>query len=336
MVGAVIATDDGEEIASAYHERAGGPHAESAAIEKAGARARGATLYVSLEPCDHSGRTPPCTQAIVGAGIKRVVVAALDPDDRVQGVGVRRLRSAGLHVDVGVGEGAARDLNRMYFHQRTTGRPFVTLKMAQSLDGAIGDRPGERVALTGAAAAAHVRSLRYEHDAVMVGIETALVDDPMLTVRPYKKRAVPYVRIVVDSAGRLPLSSKVAKDVSRASTIAGVTERAPRSTLNDLGSAGVEVLTCKSDGAGRVDLTDLLARLGRRGMLGVLCEGGPTLAAALLGADLVNEVHFIIGPLIFGAASAVAAVGRLEKRVRVQIERIRSLGDDVLVVARLG
>src|ERR1700730_5017332 len=190
MVGAIVASSEGEPIAQGYHERAGDAHAEAVALERAGDKARGATLFLTLEPCNHHGHTPPCTDAIIRAGVARVVIATEDDDPRVRGAGIKRLREAGIRVDVAAGPEAARRLNRMYFHHRRTGRPFVTLKMAQSLDGAVGVRSGERRQLTGAKAVAYVRSLRYEHDAVMVGIGTVLVDDPALTVRPFRARAV--------------------------------------------------------------------------------------------------------------------------------------------------
>ncbi len=333
MVGAIVARDDGTIIAEAFHESAGTQHAEFLALEGAGAEALGSTLYVTLEPCDHHGKTPPCTQAIIQAGVARVVIAATDEDERVRGVGIERLRAAGLRVDVGVCEDASRLLNRMYSHQRRTGLPFLTLKMAQSLDGAVGLRNGERTQLTGEKAAAHVRSLRYEHDAVMVGVQTAIVDDPQLTVRPYKRRAVPYARIVVDSSARLPLASKLVTDLTKAVTIVATTERAPHDRVEALKSAGAEVLVAATDSSGRVDVRDLLAQLGRRGMLGVLCEGGPTLGGALLDAGLVSEIQLIVAPVVLGTAAEAPVILGLSKPVETRIAAVRRLGDDVLIVA---
>ena len=333
MVGAVVASEDGEIIATGFHEAAGAPHAEALALESAGPAARGATLYVTLEPCDHQGQTPPCTQAIVRSGVARVVVAATDDDERVRGAGIERLRAAGLIVDVGVCEADARRLNRMYVHQRRTGLPYVTLKMAQSLDGAIGPRAGERTQLTGEKAAAHVRALRYEHDAVMVGIETAMVDDPQLTVRPYKRRAVPFARIVVDTTARVRMTSNLVSDQARALTIVATTDRAPLDRVEALKDAGVDVLVANADQSGKVDLRDLLTRLSKRGMLGVLCEGGPTLGGALMEAGLVSEIHLIVAPVVLGSASVAPVLSGLSAPVRTRIQAVRSLGDDVLVVA---
>lgn len=338
MVGAVIVGRDGDEtpIAVGRHERAGAPHAEAVALEKAGAAARGATLYVNLEPCAHEGTTPPCTEAIVRAGIARVVVATLDDDERTNGAGVRRLRAAGIHVDVGVGEPSARELNRMYFHQRRSGLPYATLKMAQSVDGAIAPRSGERYALTGRAAAAHVRRLRFEHDAVMIGVGTAIVDDPQLTVRPFRERAVPYRRIVVDSQARLPLGSILVKDASRASTIVATTAAAARERIDALRAKGVESIVCAASADGRVDLSDLLVRLGARGMLGVLCEGGPTLASALLDAGLADELHILVAPVVLGTSATAPAFKALTRPNQLRVRVVRRLGDDALVIARPG
>lgn len=335
MVGAVIVVGEDETpIGFGHHERQGASHAEVVALERAGEAARGATLYVSLEPCDHEGATPACTRAIIDAGIARVVVATLDEDERVRGAGIQRLKAAGIVVDVGPGEARARELNRQYLHQRRTGRPFVTLKMAQSLDGAVAPRPGERFALTGRAASAHVHRLRFEHDAVMIGVGTAVVDDPQLTVRPFRERAVPYKRIVVDASARTPLDRKLVKDRSRAATIVATTASAPRDRLEALQASGVDVLVCGARDDGRVDLRDLLTRLGSLGMLGVLCEGGPTLASALLEQGLVDELHVIIAPVVLGTALSAPAFHTLSKPHQLRSVKVRKLGDDTLIVAR--
>ena len=333
LVGAVIATPDGDLIASAYHERAGAPHAEVIALEKAGAEARGATMYVTLEPCAHHGRTPPCVDALLAAGIARVVIAVLDADPTVEGGGAQRLRLAGVQVDVGLCGDAALHANRMYFHQRRTGRPFVTLKMAESIDGAVAEDTQTRMQLTSGAAQRYVRGLRIVHDAVMVGVQTAIVDDPMLTVRPFRKRAVPYTRVIVDSAARLPLGSKLVADQSRSNTIVAVSSRADQERVQALSAAGVEVVECAGTGDGRVDLHDLLSRLGRRGMLGVLCEGGPVLAGSLLRARLVNELHMLVAPLILGTANVASVFCGFDGTVATRVEHVESLGDDVLIVA---
>lgn len=333
MVGALVIGDGGEVVGHGYHERAGAPHAEAIALEKADERARGGTLVVTLEPCHRHGRTPPCTGRIVASGIARVVVAMLDPDPHERGAGVEELRAAGVRVDVGPGESKSAHLNRMYVRQRTTGRPWLTLKMATSIDGAIGSERGHRERLTGADATRHVDDLRFGHDAVMIGVETAIVDDPQLTVRPHRPRSVPYSRIVVDSNARLPAGSRLITEQLVARTIVAVTQRAPETRIAALDSAGAEIIRCAEDSDGRVDVSDLLARLGDRGMLGVLCEGGPTLAAALLSKGLVDELQWLVAPCVLGTARQNPVLAHMSKMVELSISGCRVLGEDVLMVA---
>jgi diaminohydroxyphosphoribosylaminopyrimidine deaminase/5-amino-6-(5-phosphoribosylamino)uracil reductase len=221
----------------------------------------------------------------------------------------------------------------MYARHRTLGRPFVTLKMAQSVDGAVGEHPGERRRLSGADADRHVRALRYEHDCVMVGVGTALADDPQLTVRPHRRRAVPYSRIIVDSTARLAVDSKVVRDLSRASTIVAITDAAPAARVDALSQAGVRVVRCGQDSCGHVRLDDLLRRLGDMQMLSVLCEGGPRLAGALLGGGLADELHWIIAPVVLGSASIAPVVSGTDMAVELDVRSTRRLGEDVLVVA---
>jgi len=336
LVGAVIARD-GVELASGFHERAGAAHAEDVALRAAGENAKGATLYVSLEPCAHQGRTPPCADAIAASGVARVVIAVEDPDPNVRGRGIAQLRGVGIDVDVGVAAAPARELNRAYFHQRATGLPFVTLKMAQALNGTIGASKNARQQLTGAAAAKFVRTLRHEHDAVMVGVNTVVVDDPQLTVRPRKRRHVPYLRVVVDSAGRIPPVSAILSGQSKAQTIVATTERMPQSVRERLTKKRVEVMVCGAAADGRVDLNDLLHRLGSRGVLSVLCEGGPALAAALLRAGDVQRLHWLNVPRVIAGPEAVAVLGGAGEPLdlRFRIASVKQLGDDVLVTAAL-
>ncbi len=333
MVGAVVVAPNGSVVGEGYHERAGASHAESIALAAAGDRARGATLYVTLEPCDHDGATPPCTQAIVDAGIARVVAAMVDVDPRVSGRGIARLREAGIAVDVGVGEAAAAALNRAYVHHRKNLRPFVALKMAASLDGAISPRPGARHRLTGAKAAAFVHQLRYEYDAVMVGAHTAVTDDPELTVRPTRPRAVPYLRIVVDSRGKIPLDLHLVRETRTAPTLIATTSAMPADRREALGELGVEVVTCRATATGFVDLEDLLSELGRRNVLSVLCEGGPTLATSLLAGKLVGRVYWLMSPEILGSARVAPAIDGVAGGTRLEVESATMLGDDVLIEA---
>ena len=335
LVGAVVVAR-GRIVGEGHHRRAGAPHAEAVALRAAGARARGAPMYVTLEPCTHHGRTPPCVPAIVKAGIARVVIAMMDPDQRARGRGVAHLRHAGIDVAVGDGAALAREQNRAYVKHRMTGRPFVTLKLAQSLDGFVARRAGERTQITGAAAARYTRAQRIANDAVMVGINTAIVDDPLLTVRPPHRRGVPYFRIVVDARGRLPVNAKLLRDTKAARTIIATTSRMPRATRAALARRGADVMLSKSTKDGRVDVRDMLARLGRQGMLSVLCEGGPALARTLLAARCVDRIHWLVAPTrlrvtpAHGAAAVAAPIVR-----RARIMNVRRLGRDVALEATL-
>ena len=329
MVGAVLVRD-GRVVGQGHHRRAGAAHAEHVAIAQAGARARGATLYVTLEPCAHRGRTPPCTDAIVRAGIARVVIGHEDPDLRVRGRGIAALKRAGIEVEIGDGADAARELNRAYLKQRTTGLPYVTLKIAQTLDGFVARRRGERTTITGARSAAFTRRERIEHDAVMIGVDTAIIDDPLLTVRPPHRRAVPYLRIIVDSSGRIPQDARILRDQRTARTIVATTHATPRARRAALARAGAHVMICKCDNHGHVDLLDLLQRLGRQGHLSVLCEAGPTLARALLSAHLVDRIHWLIAPTRFGRAPQAVRAPVIS---RARVDAVARIGRDVFVSA---
>jgi diaminohydroxyphosphoribosylaminopyrimidine deaminase/5-amino-6-(5-phosphoribosylamino)uracil reductase len=337
MVGAVLVAPGGEIVGRGYYERAGSEHAETIALRDAQNKAHGATLYVTLEPCSHvtNNRSTSCADRVGSSGVTRVVAAMEDPDARVRGAGLARLRAQGVPVEVGLlGDEAAR-LNRAYVHHRLTGMPFVTLKMAQSLDGTIVSHRGERRQLTGARAQRHTRLARYEHDAVMVGVGTVIVDDPLLTVRPIKPRAVPYTRIVVDAVGRMPMRAKLTKDQSRARTIVATTDQMPHPTRDALLKRGVTVLVCAKDGNDRVDLGDLLGRLGRDGIISILCEGGPILGASLLAGRHVQAVDWLVAPLLLGGADAVPVIADVTRDIPLRLRLVRRLGDDVLITGEV-
>jgi len=314
VVGAVVVRD-GEAVGEGWHARAGDPHAEAVALGAAGDRARGATLYVTLEPCNHHGRTPPCARAVLEAGVRRVVCAVGDPNPRVEGGGCRWLAERGVDVTSGVLEDEARRLNRFFFKWVTTGRPFVTSKTAMTLDGRVATREGSSRWITSAAARARVHEERALHDAVLVGAGTVMADDPRLTVRleapdeaPRWYRvpptlARPPLRVVVDSHGRVPPTARVL-DVSAGPVVlcvgAGVCVDAPR-------AGGVEVLEAPTV-AGRVDLRWLLRALAERGVLSVFVEGGPTLHAALLDAGLSDRLLAFVAPIGVGGRGALPAV----------------------------
>lgn len=294
-VGAVI-VKDGRIVGEGAHLGAGTPHAEALALDAAG-DARGATLYVTLEPCAHEGRTPPCAPALVEAGVARVVVALPDPDPRVSGSGLELLQAAGIEVDAGLLEERAKRVNAAYLHQRRTGRAFLTLKLALTLDGRIAAADRTSRWITGEAARAYVHRRRLEADAVIVGSGTIAHDDPSLTTRAPEAPRQP-AAVVVDSNGGVSADAALFsadRDVIVA-TIASV----PHERQLVWKEAGAEVLVLPPTTGDRVDLRALLAELGRKGMLEVYCEGGAGLATALLAADLVERLELHHGAVMVG------------------------------------
>jgi len=333
MVGGVVVSE-GRLVGEDFHARAGGPHAEAEALRQAGDRARGATLYVTLEPCNHQGRTPPCVDAILRAGIRRVVVAAGDPNPRVRGGGTRALREAGLEVLSGCREDEARACNRVFLAAMERLRPHVTLKCAMTLDGKIAAFDRSARWITGDAARLEAHRLRSQSDAVMVGIGTVLADDPALTVRldpPWPREPL---RIVVDSGARLPLAARLIDSGTPARAVVAVADEAPAERLARLEARGVTVLSCKSRD-GRVDPADLCARLFALDVTGVLLEGGSELNGAFIEAGLVDRVAIFIAPLLIGGATAPTAVGGhgrlLSEAIRLQSLEARPVGPDWLI-----
>lgn len=332
MVGAVVVRD-GRLLGEGYHVRAGAPHAEVVAVAQAGPAARGATLYVSLEPCNHQGRTPPCAAAIVRAGLARVVAAVGDPNPRAGG-GADALRAAGIAVEVGCLAEEASALNRVFLTAMREGRPHVTLKCAMTLDGktAAFDRSSRWI--TGEEARGEAHRLRSEADAIVVGIGTALADDPALTVRLGRQWPREPWRVVVDSHARLPVTAKLIRAGAPARALVAVTGQAPPDRVAALEARGAMVLACQGEG-GRVDLANLCSRLFGLDVLGVLVEGGGELAAAFLEAQLVDRVAFFVAPLLIGGRSAptpVEGAGRtLGAAVRLRFMRVRAVGEDWLI-----
>ncbi|HUX02299.1 MAG TPA: bifunctional diaminohydroxyphosphoribosylaminopyrimidine deaminase/5-amino-6-(5-phosphoribosylamino)uracil reductase RibD, partial [Phycisphaerae bacterium] len=271
MVGAVI-VKSGQLIGEGHHKQVGGPHAEIRALRDAGEKARGATMYVSLEPCSHHGRTPPCTDALIQAGLARVIAAVEDPNPQVSGNGIRKLQEAGIEVQVGLLADAARRLNAPYFKHTTTGLPLVSLKAAMSLDGKIATSTGESRWITGDKARALGHRLRAIHDAVLAGVGTVLADDPQLTVRNARGRTP--LRVIVDSRARTPADAALLT-ADAIPPIIAVTHEAPRKRLEALRKAGAEIWEMPSLG-GFVDLRALMKRLGERQVQSVLVESGGT------------------------------------------------------------
>ena len=329
LVGAVIVKND-RIVGKGYHKRAGKPHAEINALNMAGERARGATLYLNLEPCAHFGRTPPCTKRIISSGIKKVVAAMIDPNPLNCGRGVKELRRAGVKVKTGVLEEEAKRVNESYVKYITTKRPFVILKTAMSLDGKIATRTGDSKWITNERSRKYLHRLRREVDAVLVGIETVLRDDPRLTSRILARNPL---RVVVDNRARIPLGAKVLN--REAPTIVATTKFASKRKIEALRKKGARVLVIK-DRDEKVDLKELLKRLGKLEIVSLLVEGGGRINASFLENSLVDKVLFFVAPKIIGGEEAITPVeGEGIERIKDAIElrdiSIKRLGEDVLV-----
>lgn len=329
-VGALVVRD-GKAVGSGWHRGAGGPHAEIHALRQAGEAARGATLYITLEPCSTQGRTGPCTQAILAAGLRRVVIGATDPNPRHCGRGVRQLRRGGIEVLTARGHAGCLALIEPFRCWITTGRSFVTLKLAATLDGRIADATGQSRWITGPQARAEVQRLRRRADVVMVGIGTALADDPALTCRT--RASQPLQRVIVDSRGRLPLKARVLTDGQATRTIIATTRRCAVARRDAYARCGATVWILPST-RGHVAIPALLERLSASGYLHVLCEGGAGLAGALLEAHAVNSLQYFVAPSVLGA-KALGAIGgpgwRLSQCPQFTWRSVRRLGRDVLM-----
>ena len=324
MVGAVVLDAGGLLAGEGFHRQAGQKHAEEEALEAAGDRARDGTLYVNLEPCPHLHRTPPCAQAVIDAGIKRVVVSMADPDGRVRGAGLRMLEEAGIEMSVGVLEDRAARLNEFYIKHRFTGRPFVTAKFAMSLDGKIATRTGESHWITGEEARAHSHRARGTYDAILVGVSTVVADDPELTARVEGEESRQPLRVVLDSQLRIRQSARVVG----ANTLIATTK------AGRVGAA--EVLRLPPDAAGRVSLPDLLDELGRRGILSLLVEGGAEVHASFFAGSLVDKVHAYVAPRLIGGRDAPGPLGgegieHLAAATHLNELDFVRLGDDLLI-----
>jgi len=331
MVGAVIVRD-GEVVGEGWHQRFGGPHAEVEALRSAGEKARGATLYVTLEPCCHYGKTPPCTRALIGAGVARTVAACRDPFPPVSANGLPELRAAGLAVEAGLLRREAQELNAPYFKLRATGRPFVTAKWAISLDGKVATRTGDSGWVSSPEARERVQRLRAISDAVLVGIGTVLADDPLLTCRVSSPRTL--TRIVLDASARLPLPSQLVTTAAESPVLLAATAAAPAERGAALRARGVEVLLLPAAEEARVSLDALLDELGRRGMTNLLVEGGPTVFADFFARRLVDRVVVYVAPKLVGGAGAPGALGgrgvaKMAEAIGLDLRGWERVGEDL-------
>lgn len=309
-VGAVVVSAEGQVLASAHHVRVGDEHAEGVALTEAGDAARGGTLYVTLEPCNHEGRTPPCVDAILTAGIKRVVIGVLDPNPNVVGGGAERLRDAGLTVEVGVAGAEARALIAPWTKFITTGLPHVALKLALSLDGRIATRTGASKWVTGPEARAKVQELRARHDAVAVGIGTAVADDPRLTLREpvLASNGRTPVRLVFDTHLRLPLNARMVQTARDVPTWVLAGADAPEAAEEALVEAGCVVLRAPTSAEGRVDVTAAMRLCAAQGIVSILVEGGAELAGSLLASRVPDDLHAFVAPILLGPRGRPGAV----------------------------
>ncbi len=348
MVGAVLVRN-GKIIAKGWHRQFGGPHAEIDALSQARARAtarsqtaaRGATLYVSLEPCCHTGKTGPCTEAIISAGIERVVIAMKDPNPLVAGKGIARLRRAGIQVDIGILEGDARALNRPFIKWITTHQPYVIAKWAQTLDGCIADRHGKSRWISSPPSREFVHQLRGRMDGVITGIGTALADDPLLTARPQKvtARSRTATRIIMDSQCHLPLNSKLVKSAGAVPTMVMHRKALAGAALrrrNELAAHGVQCIGIPAEKTGGIDLAAALKELGKRGLTNVHVEGGPKLIGAMLAKNLIDEGMVFIAPKIAGDLKARRAVEgmtlpSIQDATALTFSKVTTSGPDIML-----
>ncbi len=329
MVGAVV-VKDGEIVSQGYHKRFGGRHAEVEAFRAAPDAVRGGTLYVNLEPCSHYGKQPPCVESIVRHGIRRVVIGASDPNPLVNGKGIAFLQEHGIEVRCGVLEDACKQLNEAYYKHIRTGLPFVALKIAQTLDARISARAGAQTWITSDEARRYVHRLRRGYDAVLVGVETVLVDNPQLTVRLVRGRHPR--RVVLDSRLRIPLEAHLVRDAEVGRTILATTVQAPPDKIETLRRRGVSVWPFEPEADGRVPLKPLLEKMGKEGIASVLVEGGARVFTSFLRVGLVDRLLFLVAPRIFGAGTPAFDPLQLDSRTfELKEVETRRIGTDLLV-----
>jgi diaminohydroxyphosphoribosylaminopyrimidine deaminase / 5-amino-6-(5-phosphoribosylamino)uracil reductase len=332
MVGAVVVKGN-RLIGTGAHLRAGTSHAEVHALHMAGDEAKGSTIYVTLEPCNHFGRTPPCTEKIIEFGVKRVVVGSGDPDTLVAGKGIARLKEAGIEVIEGILAKACLQLNEAYFHHRKTGMPFVTLKTATTLDGKIATSSGDSRWITGVESRAYVHQLRHEQDAILVGANTVIADDPELTSRLPDGSGIHPVRIILDSTLRTPLTAKIL-NTTQAPTWIFTTEAKDSFKEATFQEAGVQVFTTAS--GPRVHIEQMLKILGSKGILSLLVEGGSEVNAAMLRGNYVHKIIAFLAPKLLGGAASPSSIGgespdKMAEALQLHRVSWKTYGEDLCV-----
>ena len=338
MVGAVLVKNN-HIIAEGFHSRAGGPHAEVVALRKAGSNARGADLYVNLEPCCHIGRTPPCTDAIIQSGVTRVFAGMKDPNKLVKGKGIRILKAAGIKVSAGLMKKDCEKLNEVFVKVMKTGMPFVTVKTAMSLDGKIATREGDSQWISGVKSRDFVHELRNQNDAILVGTNTILKDNPQLTCRLKKKRGRHPARIILDRRNRIPLTAKVFAN-SKAHRVVYVSgSKLPTKREQLLKTKNIEVLKVKTLKSG-FDLKQLMKLLAQKELNSILIEGGSEINSSALEAGIVDRVFAFISPILVGGQQAPSPIGgdgvaKITKAIRLDNMKVIPIGDDLMVEAEI-
>jgi len=335
-VGCVI-VNDGVLVGEGFHPYAGASHAEVFALRAAGERSRGATAYVTLEPCAHHGRTPPCALALISSGVKRVVAAVQDPNPKVAGAGFAKLRSAGIEVQIGLLEKQGREIDAPFFHFQQTGRPYVSLKAAMTLDGKIATRTGDSKWITGEKARQMVHRIRAQYSAILCGVGTVLADDPLLTAR-FKGAPRQPVRIIIDPDLRTPEAAQVVQTSREVPTIIVVNDGCDSAKIQNMQSYGLEILPVAADINGQIPLSNLLAELGRREMVSVLVEGGGVTHAAFLQQQQVQHLYWFVAPRLAGGRDAPSpiegdGVERMANAVRLDNVKVRRIGADLMIQA---
>jgi diaminohydroxyphosphoribosylaminopyrimidine deaminase/5-amino-6-(5-phosphoribosylamino)uracil reductase len=336
-VGAVIVRD-GEVIAEAWHKQAGELHAERLALESISGHAAGATLYVNLEPCCHWGQTPPCTDIIISERISRVVACTADPNDKVAGQGFEILRQAGIEVSYGHLEGRAEKLNEVFFHDITTGKPFVHVKAGVSLDGKIATSTGKSQWITSEKARLYAHRLRQRYSAILVGTNTVLIDDPSLNVRTSDGGSIH--RVIIDSELKLPLTAKLFQQEAGGKIFIATSRNVTAAKAVEFEKAGATLLKCKTEN-GKIDLNDLMTQLSANGINSLMVEGGGETIASFLAAGLVNKMTLVYAPIVIGGRASVSVASGLEIDSLSEAHQLHSLrsfklGPDIAIEGYLG
>ncbi|MCR3955559.1 MAG: bifunctional diaminohydroxyphosphoribosylaminopyrimidine deaminase/5-amino-6-(5-phosphoribosylamino)uracil reductase RibD [Gudongella sp.] len=334
LVGAVIVKDN-RIIGEGYHKAFGGPHAEINAFGNASEDVAGATMYVTLEPCSHYGKTPPCVEAIIRSGIKRVVIGMVDPNPLVAGNGVRMLKVNGIEVETGILEDKCRLQNEVFIKYITTGKPFCIFKSAMTLDGKIATYTGDSKWVSGEESRLHVHRLRNRVSAILVGVGTVLADDPLLTARLGEEKVKNPIRVIVDTRGRIPVDSNLVRTAGEVRTILATTNQAPKNALEDLRERGLEIMVTQEKD-GRVDISSMVERLGELGIDSILIEGGGAIGYSFLEERLIDKVLFFIAPKLVGgddSKSPLGGKGVQMMKDAIGIDKLKAvpIGEDILI-----